>query len=161
MNLVTRITTVAAFAVAGNALAEDAVSNGDARTSLALADLRGAHGPSQVDPATLRDYVGRYKADGGIEFVVFVENDALVIELPEKWGVAESRLRAEGMGALFVADVSVIVSFDIDAYGRVTALTAYPPQGESITAAKSALRRGIVTIEDVDAPRVQVAAATE
>ena len=147
MNRLTRFATFAALTVvAANAFAEESALH-DPRRMLARAEL----GNVQVAaaPIALDEYVGRYVTSDGVEFVVVIEDNSLVIDLPADWGATESRLRAEGASDFFVADVSVLVSFET-ANGRVTGLVAYPARSESpVTAVRMPLRRGIVTIEDV------------
>jgi hypothetical protein len=158
MNFVTRFATVAALIVAANAIAEESASN-DARQMLARADLANAR--VAVDSIALDQYVGRYVADSGVEFIVVEENNGLTIDMPESWGVTESRLRAEDTSDFFVASVSVLVSFDVTADGRVAGLVAYPSRGEApITAVKMPLRRGVVTIQDVFADEDSLVLAT-
>ena len=83
MNLATRFATVAALtAFAANAIAEDSASN-DARRMLARADLANARVASAS--IALDEYVGRYVTDNGAEFIVVLEDDALIIELPSSW----------------------------------------------------------------------------
>jgi hypothetical protein len=146
MNRLTRFATFAALTVAANAFAEESASH-DARRMLARAELSNAQ--AAAASIALDEYVGRYVTSDGVEFVVVIENNALVIDLPADWGATESRLRAEGTGDFFVADVSVLVSFrTVD--GRVTGLVAYPARSEApVMAVRVPLSRGIVTIEDV------------
>jgi hypothetical protein len=155
MNIVTRFATLATLIVAATAVAEESNSDND-RLLLARAELAGAS--VAVDSVALDEYVGRYLADSGVDFVVVHEDGALVIELPETWGVLEAKLVAEGAGDFVAAEVAVRVSFERDSDGRVTGLLAYPRGEAPIAAVKMPLLRGVVTIEDVNTDAIAEAA---
>ncbi|HEX5047375.1 MAG TPA: hypothetical protein VFX89_09665 [Gammaproteobacteria bacterium] len=146
MNFVTRLAMLAAFTIAATAGAEESSSNDD-RVRLARAELANAQA---ADSLTLDDYAGRYVTRGGAEFFVVRDGDSLTIVTPASWIIEESPLVADGDGELVAPKIAARVSFAIDA-GRVTGLTAYPQGAAPIAAVKAPLRRGIVTIQDVDA----------
>lgn len=146
MNLVTRFATFALLTLAATAGAEESNSSND-RLSIARAELASARSAESI---ALDEYVGRYVAGVGVEFFVVRDGDALTIVTPESWMIAESSLVGERAGDFIAAEIATHVSFATEG-GRVTGLTAYPRGAAPIAAVKAPLRRGTVTIQDVDA----------
>jgi hypothetical protein len=82
---------------------------------------------------------------------VVEEGGSLSIEWPE--GFDAARLRADETGEFYVAQSAALVTFVRDRDGGVMGMSVYPPGADTaVFAAKRALPRGIVTIEDLDAP---------
>jgi Domain of unknown function (DUF3471) len=147
MNLAKGFAIVATFSVASSAFADESIPSTVGRQVIARADTNAAQ---TGRTATLDEYAGCYETADGMAFVVVREEDGLTIDLPEGWAFRESRLRADGSEGLFVAELAVAVTFEVDADGSVQSVTVYPPNGQAaIEAAKTPSRRGIVTIHDI------------
>jgi uncharacterized protein DUF3471 len=147
MNLAKGFAIVATFAVASSALADESVPSVVSRHVLARADT---HAGQTGRAATLDEYAGCYETADGMAFIIVRDEDGLAIDLPEGWAFRESRLREDGSGGFFVAEPAGLVTFEIDAEGRVQGVVIHPSNGQAaIEAAKAPSRRGIVTIHDI------------
>lgn len=149
MNLAVGFAIAATFGVATAANAEESMPSSAARTVVARAATGAAETSST---AMLDEYVGRYQTTDGVAFVILREGNGLTIDLPEGWSGGETSLRAEG--DFFVAEPTVLMTFETNEDGSVLGVLVYPTHGRAaIEAAKVPMPRAVVTIHDVvDAP---------
>jgi hypothetical protein len=148
MKFVSRIGLVAALAFAAGTWAEESNSTDEARQVIARADT-GARkdGVEIVTAIALDRFAGRYDAPSGAMFVSR-EGDTLVLEVSDT--ATRTTLVRLDARTFASADDSVIVSFKTDESGRVNGLVVSATSSDStLTAARAAPRRGIVTIHDV------------
>jgi hypothetical protein len=148
MKCLPAIAVVAAtIAFASGALAED----GDVRQVIARADGNDVRGARAVEATAPGEYAGRYDTETGLVFVVVNDGDSLTIELPDTWTTLEARLRAESARDFVGVEVPVRVTFEVGADGKVSGLRIdAPDEPAPLTAIRQPLRRGVVTIHDID-----------
>ena len=149
MKLVGRIGLVAALAVSAGTFAEESTSTvAGLRQVIALAEPGSARPAIVTDTNSLDDFTGRYETGSGEIWFVSHEGESLTLEaFDATQPTTLVRLDARTFAS---ADDSVIVSFKADAAGRVYGLVLSTVSSEStLAAARSAPRRGIVTIQDV------------
>jgi hypothetical protein len=149
MKFVGRIGIVATLAFAASSFAEDSISTGaEVREVIARVEPGSVRPAIVTDAIGLDELAGRYDTPTGALLFVSREGDALTLELPGS--PAPTTLVRLDARTFASADDSVIVNFQIDAGGRVNGLVLSTLSAQSpIAAARAALRRGIVTIQDV------------
>jgi Domain of unknown function (DUF3471) len=146
MKSVSRLAVVGLFAFTAAALAEESTAQSEIRHLIARADASDVRGAIQSVPF---DYVGRYESANG-DIVVFMEGDALMIELPESSALPPTRLHAVDP-IVFTTDTDMRVTFRADASGHIEGLVALAADGQmSVSAVKTPSRRGFVTIHDIE-----------
>ena len=148
MKSVSRLAVVGLFAFTTSALAEESsTASSEIRHVIARAhadDIRGASQSVSFD-----DYVGRYESVNG-DIVIFLEGDALMIELPESSALPPTRLHAIDRIA-FTTDANMRVTFRADASGRIEGVVVITADGQMpVSAVKMPSLRGFVTIHDLD-----------
>ena len=148
MESVSRLAVVGLFAFTAAALAEESsTAENEIRHVIARTDandLRDANHSVSLD-----DYVGRYEGVNG-DVAIYLEGNALMIELPESSSVPPTRLNGIDQTA-FVTATDMRVTFRADASGRIEGMVAVSADGKmSVSAAKMPPRRGFVTIHDVE-----------
>ena len=147
MKSVSRLAVVGLFAFTAAALAEESTAQSEIRHVIARANASDVRGAIQSVP--FDDYVGRYESANG-DIVVFMEGDALMIELPESSALPVTRLHAVDP-IVFTTDTDMRVTFRADASGRIEGLVALAADGQmSVSAVKTPSRRGFVTIHDIE-----------
>ncbi len=90
----------------------------------------------KLDSAVLDHYVGRYEATGEGIFAIVREENALMIEAPDNWGLPRLRIRPESEQDFFALELPLRVTFQKDATGRVTGMLLYPPRGQKAVPAQ-------------------------
>ena len=147
-HIVVAVVSVACSAI----LLQPVAADTDVRHVIARADAIDAHRDGAVGSQTFAEYAGRYEIDDGAAFIIDDNGAFVSIELPEKWGGAKLRLRAQSAHD-FVAETPVAVQFQVGSDGRVAGLLFYPEGEEhAAVAATKVFPRGIVTIHDVPTP---------
>jgi Domain of unknown function (DUF3471) len=147
MKYLAGITLAATIAFSASALAEDHASMDRGASQILAPFVQTADNSG----AALDRYAGQYEADGGVEFVVTRDNNRLMIDLPESWGLASSYLHSDGSPEFYVDGLPMRVEFQADPDGFVTGMVVYAADGgQRIVATKLPRWHGIVTIHDVD-----------
>jgi len=92
-----------------------------------------AEGSSKVFTALLLTEMVR---KGEVALADPVARDFLTIQLPVSWGLPKLRLRPEGLGDFFVAELPLRLTFQAASDGRVNGLLVHPPRGQQAIHAK-------------------------
>jgi hypothetical protein len=139
---------VASLSLSGIASAGEgaAGADGDVRVAVLAADA----GRLAIDATALDEYAGRYVTDEGQVFIVERDGDSLTIDLPDSFNRPALRLSAVAPRRFAAPAAGVRVTFEVDAAGRVTNAVVDVVDSGALAAPKAALRRGIVTIDDIE-----------
>jgi hypothetical protein len=151
MKFAGRIGLVVTLAFTAGTFAEDSIpTSAEIRQVVARADTSSVRPAIVTGTIPLDDFAGRYDTAAGATVFVSRDGESLALEVsdsapPTNLVQLDARTFASG-------DDSVIVSFQMDAAGRVNGLVLSTVSTESTLAARAAARRGIVTIHD-ETPR--------
>ena len=159
MNSLIRIASLAAASLAFNALAAE--PNTSTRQVVALADTLHARTADSISSESLDEYAGRYETQDGVVFIVDHVGDSLVIELPESWGFGPLTLRATSVHDFVAAEAPVSVTFVTGSDSRDSALLLHAPTRQESVAAARVVRRGVVTLHDLNSAAISAFLAAQ
>ena len=149
MKSATRIAVAAALSIASITLAQAHETDAE-RQVVALADTSAVR--CSAADVSLDSYAGRYVAADGQTLSITIDDEGLLLESPEGWGLPALTLRTVDGRSFAAVGADIRMTFAFDANGEVSGASVYrtaanEDANEAVATTRTPLR-GIVTIID-------------